>query len=175
MSLQQDSGGVLLFPNTFDSIQQIDSKPYTVDAEQMKLIQSNINRYFGVNDKLLDSSAIGDEMDGFYENVVEGFAIQLSEVLTKMIFTDVEQGYGARVTVNANRLQYMKTSDKVNFISNLADRGFITINEGRELLNYPPLVDGGDKAPIRGEFYFIGDESEKPTSSSEGDENGNQE
>lgn len=84
-----------------------------------------------------------------------------------MTYTDNEQGYGAHVLVCANRLQYMKTSDKINFVSNLGDRGFITINEARQLLNYPPLpTEEGDKLPIRGEYYFVG---EKLT---EGDENG---
>ena len=57
----------------------------------------------------------------------------------------------------------MSTADKVNFIAQLSDRGFITINEGRELLNYAP-IEGGDKLPIRGEYYFVGDQEQLPAS-----------
>lgn len=162
-----DAGQVLLFPNTYDGINQVDSKPFTVDADTMKLIQTNVYNYFGVNEKILQNSALGDELDAFYEGCIEPFAVQLSEVLTKMTFTDNEQSYGSQVYVRADRLQYMRTSEKIQFVRELGDRGFITMNEGRKLFNYPPL-DDGDKAPIRGEYYFVG---EKDTNNEE-DEDG---
>lgn len=158
-NLSRDSGGFLLFPNTYDSIQQITSKPYTVPTEELQLIQKNIYDYFGVNEEIIQNRAVGPALDGFYEGVIEPFAIQLSEVLTNMLFSDTEIGHGSRVYAAANRLQYMSTADKVNFIAQLSDRGFITINEGRELLNYSP-IEGGDRLPIRGEYYFVGDDQE---------------
>lgn len=158
-SLASETGGFLLFPNTYSDIQQIKSNPVIVDADQMKLIQTNVFNYFGVNEKVLQNVAIGDELDAFYEGVIEPFAIQLSEALTKQTFTLTEQSYGSEVFVTANRLQYMKTSDKINYVKELADRGLIKINEARELLNYPPLDDEqGEKLPIRGEFKYVGEE-----------------
>lgn len=158
-NLSADAGGFLLFPNNYDSIQQITSKPYTVPTEELELIQRNVCDYYGVNEDIIQSKAVGAALDGFYEGVIEPFAIQLSEVLTFMLFTDTEIGYGTRVYATANRLQYMSTADKVSFIANLSDRGYLTINEGRELLNYPP-IEGGDVAPIRGEYYFVGEDAE---------------
>lgn len=158
-NLSADAGGFLLFPNNYDSIQQITSKPYTVPTEELELIQRNVCDYYGVNEDIIQSKAVGAALDGFYEGVIEPFAIQLSEVLTFMLFTDTEIGYGTRVYATANRLQYMSTADKVSFIANLSDRGYLTINEGRELLNYPP-IEGGDVAPIRGEYYFVGDDAD---------------
>lgn len=157
-NLAGEAGGFLLFPNTYDSIQQISSKPYTVPAEEVALIVQNVSSYFGTNLDVMQNKAVGAVLDGFFDGAVEPFAIQLSEVLTKMIFTDYEQGHGNRVMVTANRLQYMSTTDKVNFIAQLSDRGFITINEGRELLNYPPLEEGGDRLPVRGEYYYANEE-----------------
>ena len=158
-NLSKDAGGFLLFPNTYDNIQQIQSKPYTVPAEELAMVQKNVFDYFGVNEDIVQNKAVGAQLDGFYEGVIEPFAIQMSEVLTFMLFTDYEVGHGARVICAANRLQYMTTADKVNFIAQLSDRGFITINEGRELLNYAP-IEGGDRLPIRGEYYFVGEEEE---------------
>jgi len=159
-NFKQDSSGFLLFPNTYADIQQVNSNPFTIDADQMKLIQTNVYNYFGVNEDVLQNKAIGDELDAFFEGAIEPFSIQLSEVMTNMTFTKLEQAYGAKIEVLASRLQYMKTKDKINFAKELGDRGFITINEVRELLNYEPLPDG-DKQPIRGEYYFVGDESSK--------------
>jgi len=73
-----------------------------------------------------------------------------------MTFSETEIGYGSKIMATANRLQYMKTSDKIQFVSQLGDRGLITINEARELLNYPP-VEGGDIRPARGEYFFLDD------------------
>lgn len=155
-NLSADASGFLLFPNTYDGIQQIKSDPYTVNADQMKLINENVNDYFAVNDDILQSKAVGDQLDGFFDSVIEPFAIMLSEILTLMSFSDNEIGHGSRIMATANRLQYMKTSDKIQFVSQLGDRGLITVNEARELLNYPP-VEGGDIRPARGEYFFLDD------------------
>ena len=52
----------------------------------------------------------------------------------------------------------MSTTHKITLAQQLGDRGMITINEVRELFIYPPLPEGGDRAPIRGEYYFAGEE-----------------
>lgn len=158
-NLKTESGGFLLFPNTYDSIQQIQSRPYPVNPEQMKIIQTNVFNYFGVNEKILQNSAIGDDLSAFYEGAIEPFSIQLSEVLTKMTFSQLEQSYGAEVIVTGNRLQYMRPDEKIKLGETGSDRGWMTVNEIRELLNYPLLEgDEGNMRPVRGEYYFIDDE-----------------
>lgn len=160
-----------LFPSDYDDIQQIKADPFTLGVEQTKQIQKNVFDYFGVNEEIMQNKAVGDQLDGFFDGSIEPFAIQFSEVMTLMTFTDVEIGFGSRIMATANRLQYMKTSDKINFVAQLGDRGFITINEARELLNYPE-IEGGDRLPIRGEYKFVG-EDEDPGEG--GEENGDQE
>lgn len=160
-NLQADSeaGGLLLFPNTYTNIKQIDSKQYAVDAEQMKLIQYNVFSYFGVNEKILMNSATADELDAFFNGAIEPFAIQLSESMTKAMYSERERAQGSAFIVAANRLQYMNVSQKVQLAQQLGDRGALTIDEIRELFNYPPLPDGrGQHAPIRGEYYYAGED-----------------
>ena len=144
-------GGVLLFPNTYSDIRQIEYKPYTVDADERKLIQENVFYYFGVNEDVLMNKAYGDAWSAFYEGAIEPFAIQLSDVLTKMLFTLREQTEGNRITATSNRLQYMSNADKLNVTAQLTDRGIFTINEAREVFNLAP-VEGGDVRPLRGEY-----------------------
>lgn len=159
--------GMILFPNTYSDIAQISVKPYTVDAEQMDKIDRNVFDYFGVNEKILQNSAMGDELDAFFNGAIEPFSIQLSEVLTKMLFTDTEQAHGSVVYATANRLQYMPVAQKIAMAQQLGDRGMIMIDEARELFNYPPLPNGaGQHAPIRGEFYMV-DEQEGDTDGSD--------
>lgn len=149
----KNENGVLLFPNTWKNIKQVEMKPYTVDADQMNLIRANVQEYFGVNEDVLTNKAHGDTLDGFFDGAIEPFAIQFSESMTRAMFTERERAQGSGVIANANRLQYMSTSAKVQMAKELGDRGALMIDEIRELFNYPPLPDGaGQVAPIRGEY-----------------------
>lgn len=146
------AGGILLFPNTYNEIKQVDVKPWVVDADQMKVIQDNVYEYFGVNEDVLQNMAYGDKWSAFYEGAIEPFAVQFSDVVTKMLFTLREQTQGNRVMATANRLQYLSNSEKLNVSSQMLDRGIMSINDVREIWNLPP-VEGGDVRIIRGEYW----------------------
>jgi len=146
-------GGILLFPNTYQDIKQIDVKPWVVDAEQMRIINDNIFEYFGVNSEILRNEAYGDKWTAFYEGAIEPFAIQFSEVVTKMLFTLREQTNGNKIMATANRLQYLSNAEKLNVSTQLLDRGIITLNDAREIWNLPDLGEAGDVRIIRGEYY----------------------
>lgn len=188
LSKDAEDGGLLLFPAQYKNIQQIKYTPFTVDAEQMRLIQTNVCNYFGVNEKVLQNAANGDELDAFFNGCVEPFSIQISEVLSRAMFSLRERSNGARFMASANRLQYMSTSAKVAMAQQLLDRGVMSINEARELFNYAP-VENGDIRAIRGEFknadklittegqevVSVPDEQEVPAEEQEEEENAVQE
>ncbi|MBQ9169132.1 MAG: phage portal protein [Oscillospiraceae bacterium] len=154
-NLENDGGGILLFPNTYDNIQQIDSKPFVVDADQMTLIQNNVFNYLGVNMDILQNKAVGDTWSAFYEGETEYFAIQLADVLTKMLFTPRERSQKSGISITANRMQYMSNADKLNVSRDMADRGLMMIDEIREIWNLPPLPNGkGQVFTLRGEYYL---------------------
>ncbi len=150
-SSEAKGGGLLLFPNTYNNIKQIDSSPFTIDKDQLQLIQTNVFNYFGVNEDILQNKAYGDSWSAFYEGCVEEFAIKFSEGLTKAIFSERERANGAQVMFTANRLQYMSNADKMAFTNDGLDRGMLSVNEAREVWNLAP-VEGGDVRTIRGEY-----------------------
>lgn len=153
------TGGIILFPSTFADIQQIKSSAYNVDQAELDLINGNVFSYFGVNQKLLQSLATADELDAFFNCCVEPFEIQLSEAMTDMTFSGREQSNGNRIEVTANRLQYASLAQRISMAKELGDRGMIMRDEVRELFNLAPLPDGiGQTAPVRGEFYNVGDD-----------------
>jgi len=175
-NLKQGAGGVLIFPNTYDNIQQIKSSPYTIDADQMNLIRTNVFNYFGVNEDVLQNKAYGDAWSAFYEGAIEPFAIQLSDVLTNMIYTRQELATGNVVACTANRLQYMSTQEKLNVSSQLADRGILNRDEVREIWNLPPLPDGqGQDYVIRGEYKNAEEITIEETEETEDEENNDEE
>lgn len=172
-SADAKGGGILLFPNTYNDIKQVEVKPWVVDHEQMELIRANVFEYFGVNEDVLQNKAFGDSWSAFYEGGIEPFAVQFSDVMTKMLFTFREQSQGNCVMATASRIQYMTNADKLQVTNGFADRGMATLDELREIWNLPPLPDGqGQVIPIRGEYYDLrnGERIQSMTSTEESEE-----
>lgn len=157
LTADSEAEGLLLFPNTYKNIKQVDVHPYTVDAEQTKVIQENVYNYFGVSVEALQNRLVGDSWSAYYEGAIEPWAIMFSEAMSKAMFTLRERSNGAMVMATANRLQYMSNADKLQVSAQMADRGIMTRNEIREIWNLPP-IDGGDVPTIRGEYYLINEE-----------------
>ena len=156
-------GGLLLFPNTYAA--------FTVDDKQMKLIETNVFNYFGVNEDVIQNKAIGDSWSAFYEGAIEPFAVQFSETLTFAIYSEREISVGAKIMLTSNRLQYASTAEKKEISEMAADRGLMTIDEVREIWNLPPLPDGkGNRFIARGEYYFIQEENQTPPEDPAGSE-----
>lgn len=172
-NLASDGGGMLLFPSTYSNIQQIKSTPFVADPEQMKMIRDNVYTYFGVNEDILNNKAFGDAWYAFYEGAIEPFAVQFSEVMTRMLFTPRERSQGANVTATSNRLLYMGSKEKLNISVQMVDRGILSLNEIREIWNLPP-IDGGDIRVIRGEYYNAEEKVSEDCEEGEENEEGNQ-
>ena len=155
----EENSGILLFPNTYTDIKQIDTDAYNVPEKELEEIRTNVYTYFGVNEDVLQSKAYGDAWSAFYESAIEPFAIQFSEAMTNAMFTDTEIQRGTLLMLTANRLQYMSTNEKLNVSSQMADRGIMNRDEIREIWNLPPLPDGqGQAYTIRGEYYLMNDD-----------------
>ena len=152
LSTESRAGRFLLFPNQYKDVKQIDVKPFTIDAEQMKQIRENVFEYFGVNEDVLQNKAFGDAWSAFYEGAIEPFAIQFSETVTKALFSERERAQGTYIIATSNRLQYMTNKDKLEVSAQLLDRGVMSINDVRDIWNLPH-VENGDERIIRGEYY----------------------
>lgn len=147
-----NNGGVMMFDAKYSDVKQVTSSPFTVDAAQMKIINESVYSYFGVNEEILQNNFTEDKWNAFYEGKVEPFAIQLSEVLTAMLYTERELGFGNYVIASANRLQYASNKTKLDVVTQLMDRGMLTPNEGREIFNMSGFGEEGDKRYIRLEY-----------------------
>ena len=167
---EERNGGLLLFPNTYSDIKQLESTPYTADDKQMELIKNNVFDYFGINEDIIQGKATSDQLDAFFNSAIEPFAIALSEALSRAIYTERERSFGNHVYVNSNRLQYMSQTAKVTVAKELGDRGILTINEIRELFNYAPLPNG-DVAYIRGEYKLTEGETTDGNDGNDTEEN----
>lgn len=145
----ENEGGIASLDATQD-FTPITMQPQIANYKHIEELRNNIYRYFGVNDDVLMSKVSGESWESFYEAKLEPFLIALGLELTNKIFSDREKGFGNEIIFEANRLQYASTSAKMA-MTNLIDRGILTVNEYREILNLAP-VEGGDVRLIRKEY-----------------------
>ena len=127
-------------------VQQIKPNDYVPNVLQTDRTERRIYSFFGVNQNIVQNSYTEDEWNAFYEAQIEPVAKQMSDEFTRKLFTPRERQAGHRITFGANSLQYASMSTKLNLLQ-MVDRGAMTPNEWREVLNMAP-IEGGDR-PIR--------------------------
>lgn len=141
---------LMLYDNTFTSIEQLKAQNWTIPADEMERIENNVFDYFGINRKILQNDYDENEWDAYYEGILEPVAIALGEAMTKATFTMRERPQN-KIMFSANRLEYASAASKRNMNRDMTDRAIMTLNEGRELLQLPP-IEGGDIFILRGEY-----------------------
>jgi hypothetical protein len=140
-----NTGGAAASDPRYDA-EQVEQKNYVPNALQMDKVTQRIYSYHGVNDNIVQNKYNEDEWLAFYESKIEPIVIQLSHAFTRIFFTARERGFGNRIVFESSNLAYASMATKLNLVQ-LVDRGALTPNEWREVLNLAP-IEGGDK-PIR--------------------------
>ncbi|OLR55286.1 hypothetical protein BHK98_03920 [Hornefia porci] len=122
--------------------QQVNISPTITGWTTMREFRENVYRYYGVNDTILMGTATPEQMQTFYELRIEPFLVALSLEMTSKVFTQREISFGNFITFDSSTTQFMSMSDKLN-LQAVVDRGAMSINEWREVLNLP-AIEGGD-------------------------------
>ena len=141
---------LMLYDNTFASIEQLKAQNWTIPADEMERIENNVFDYFGINRRILQNNYDENAWDAFYEGCIEPFALALGEAMTQATYTMRERPAN-RIMFSSNRLEYAAASSKRNINKDMTDRGIMTLNEAREILQLPP-IDGGNIFILRGEY-----------------------
>lgn len=150
----ENNGGVMMIDGKFDYT-PIESKPYVVDADTMKVTQSAAFSYFGVNEDFLQNKFDSAGYEGVYEGRLEPWCIQFTQCLTDGIFTSRMQSFGNQVSANMSRLKYQPLTAVTNVINSTKELGLFTRDEYREMIGYEPLGPerGGDEIMIATNNY----------------------
>lgn len=147
-----NAGGVMLIDAKYEDVKQLQTNQFTVDSAQMSQIKENVFNYFGTNEKILQNNFTSAEWGAYYEGKIEPWAVEASLVHTNMTFTMHQVAFGNEIMFTANRLQYASNEEKLNIVTQLFDRGFLTHNQGLEVFNMPGIGDEGDRRYIRKEY-----------------------
>lgn len=141
----ENTGGAAGVDTKADA-KQIEPKDFVPNAAQMDRTTTRIYSFFNTNQKIVQSNYSEDEWNAYYESEIEPLAMQLSNEYTRKLFNRRERGFGNKIIFAANNLQYASMNTKLG-LQAMVDRGALTPNEWREVMNLPPVEDG-DK-PLR--------------------------
>lgn len=150
---EHNKTGLMTYDQTFDSVTPVAHNAYTIDAVEMQRIDNHVYNYFGTNQKILQNDFSEQEWDSWYEGKVEPWAIQLTDGMNKMLFSQ-KAALTNKVTFTANRLQFMSAPTKRNMVRDMTQNGTMLVSEGREILGLPYLP-GTDVFIVRGEYFKL--------------------
>jgi HK97 family phage portal protein len=144
-----NAGGVIGIDGKFE-YQNIESKPYIVDAQSMAESKKMIFDYFGITEGFITNAFTPEEYEAIYEGRLEPFAIMLTQGLTHGLYTERELGFGNEIEGNMSKVKYQPISAITALIGATNQLGLFRKNEYREMLGYPPLADedGGNDIVI---------------------------
>lgn len=141
LSLQRGGTGVAATDTKSDAT-QIDPKDYVPNAAQMDRTTTRIYALFNTNEKIVQSRYTEDEWNAYYEAEIEPVVIELQGEYTRKLFSRRERGFGNSIVFEASNLATASMATKLN-LCQMVDRGALTPNEWRAVLNLAPLP-GGD-------------------------------
>lgn len=127
-------------------VKQIEPKDYVPNATQTDRITDRIYSFFNTNKQIVQSCWTEDQWTAYYEAEIEPLAIQLGAELTAKLFDEREKAKGNQIIFESTNLQCASMNTKLGFQA-MVDRGAMTPNEWREILNLGP-IEGGDQ-PVR--------------------------
>lgn len=128
-------------------IQRIEPKDYVPNSAVSLQLKQRLYSFFNTNEKIVQSSYTEDEWISYYETVIEPVIAQLAAELTRKLFTRRERGFGNKIVFENSNLTFASMNTKLALV-NYIDRGVMTPNEVRSILNLEP-IDGGDVPLLR--------------------------
>ena len=152
LSVESDTFGAAGVDSKAD-VQRVEPTDYVPNAAQSDRIIQRIYAFFNTNEKIVNSSYTEDEWIAYYENAIEPVVMQMSAAYTNRLFTRRERAFGNKIVFESANLTFASMKTKLALVQ-YVDRGIMTPNEVRKILNMAP-VDGGDKLLRRKDTGFM--------------------
>lgn len=122
------------------SFHETKQDPYIPNKAQMDYSKQELYEYFNTNEKIIKGNYTEEEWIAYFETTIEPFSIQMSQEMTRKIFTPTELTYGNEIILEANRLANASNDTKITICKDLGH--LFTINEQRKIWNRGPVPDG---------------------------------
>ena len=145
MTIENESGIAVLDQRA--EFKEVNTTPVTLTKEQLQYTKENIYEYFNINEDIIKGKFTDDEWNAYFESVIEPLSIQFSLEFTNKIFNKEAIRSGHKIIFSVDRIQYAKTTTKIQLLKELAILGLYTIDEARGILDMPPI--GGEEGKKR--------------------------
>lgn len=142
LKIDNDFSGAAAIDAKMDA-QQVEPKNYVPDSSQTLGIKERIYSFFNINEKIINSSYTENEWISYYEAEIAPALAQLSGEYTRKLFTRRERSFGNRIIFESSNLSFASIKTKISLVQ-FVDRGIMSPNEVRTILNYAPR-EGGDE------------------------------
>ncbi|MCI5872140.1 MAG: phage portal protein [Clostridiales bacterium] len=146
LKIESDTFGAAGVDSKVDA-ERIEPKDYVPNALVTDRIITRIHNFFGTNEKIVSNEYNEDEWAAFYDGCISPILSQMSTEYTRKLFTRAERLNGNKIVFEASNLMFASVKTKLDLVQ-FVDRGIMTPNEVRGLLNMAP-IQGGDKALLR--------------------------
>lgn len=153
LQFDSDTGGAAATDPKYDA-EQIKPDNYVPNALQMDRSINRLYSFFNTNENIVQSKYTEDQWNAYYESEIEPVGMQLSNEYTRKLFTRKERSFGNSIIFESSNLQYASMATKLN-LNQMVDRGAMTPNEWRRILNLAP-INGGNKAIRRLDTAVVG-------------------
>lgn len=112
-----------------------------VDADTLKFIDEKILRSWGVPLAILTGDYTKEQYNAFYQKTLEPIIIEMSQALTKKLFTTRERAFGNKVELYPKDLIFMTVAQTIEMVTLLSNTGAMYENEKRAAFGLPPLPE----------------------------------
>lgn len=147
--IKATKGGILVL-DAGEEWQSLSSPFSTVSSEDIDKYISMLLQFNGINKKVVDGTATGEEMEVFYNKTVVPRIEQFVAELNYKIFNKTSITQGHRIEYYKNPFEYVSTEKAVD-IAYKASMD-TTTNERRRMIYKLPPVDNGDILMVNKNF-----------------------
>ncbi len=112
-----------------------------VDADTLKFIDEKILRSWGVPLAILTGDYTKEQYNAFYQKTLEPIIIEMSQALTKKLFTTRERAFGNKIELYPKDLIFMTVAQTIEMVTLLSNTGAMYENEKRAAFGLPPLPE----------------------------------
>lgn len=116
-------------------------KTELVDADTLRFLDEKILRSWGVPLAILTGDYTKEQYNAFYQKTLEPIIIEMSQALTKKMFTTRERAFGNKIELYPKDLIFMTVDQTLQMVTLLANTGAMYENEKRAAFGLAPLPE----------------------------------
>lgn len=140
LNIDAENGGAAAIDSKLDA-EQVTANEVATNEKQMVETVKRVYHFFNTNEKIVSSNYSENEWIAYYESSIEPDVLQTSGEYSRKLFSRRERGHGNKIIFESANLSFASMQTKLNLVQ-FVDRGVMSPNEVREVLNMAPAPDG---------------------------------